>query len=48
MHINDIHDTQPVKIYLFKQWILLVPINQLLPIIYDQLIGDNIFAGAQL
>ena len=35
------------KIYLFTYWILLLPINQLLPIIYDQLTSDKIFTGAQ-
>ena len=32
------------KIYLYKQWILHLPINRLLQIIYDQLTGDKIFA----
>ena len=48
VHINDIGDTPTCKIYLFQQWILLVPINRLSPIIYDQLTSDKIFAGAQL
>ena len=42
---TTVGDTQTCKIY---QWILLLPINQLLPIIYGQLTGDNIFADAQL
>ena len=48
MHINDTDDTQTCKIYLFNNGFLLLPINRLLPITYDQLTSDEIFAGAQL
>ena len=48
VHINDKGDTRTWKKFHFYQWILLLPINRLSPIIYGQLTGDKIFAGAQL
>ena len=38
---------KPVK-FTFLTMDLLLPINRLSPIIYDQLTGDKIFAGVQL
>ena len=41
----DIGDTKTWEIYLFNNVFMIVPIDRLLPINYDQWTGDKLFAG---
>ena len=43
-YIHTQSETLKVEVFIFKQWILIEPINQLSPIINDNLTSDKILA----